>query len=134
MPEADAIIRALGLAPHPEGGWFCETFRDSASTAIYFLLKQGEASHWHRIVQTETWHHYAGAALELHLARDGTRSERHVLGPDLAKGERPQFIVPPRCWQSAKSLGAWSLAGCTVAPPFDFDGFELAAKGWAPGG
>ena len=132
MHDADAIIRALELTPHPEGGWFREVYRDLHSTAIYYLLKQGQVSHWHRIAQSETWHYYAGAALELLLSPDGTRSERHVLGPELAKGERPQLVVPPRVWQAAKSLGAWSLAGCTVAPPFDFASFELAPKGWEP--
>ncbi len=134
MSDANEIIRALDLAPHPEGGWFREVYRDAHSTAIYFLLKQGEISHWHRIMQSETWHHYAGAALELLLSPDGRRRERHVLGPDLAAGERPLRVVPPRFWQAAKSLGAWSLAGCTVAPPFDFAGFELAPDGWEPGG
>ena len=133
MPDANDIIRALDLAPHPEGGWFREVHRDSYSTAIYFLLKQGEVSHWHRIGQSEAWHYYAGAAVELLLSRSGTRKQRHVLGPDLTQGERPLLVVPPRCWQAAKSLGAWSLAGCTVAPPFAFDGFELAPEGWEPG-
>jgi len=133
MKDADEIIRALELAPHPEGGWFREVYRDPYSTAIYYLLKAGETSHWHHIAQSETWHYYAGAALELLLSADGNRVARHVLGPDVAKGERPQVTVPLRCWQAAKSLGAWSLAGCTVAPPFDFAGFELAPKGWQPG-
>ncbi len=133
MPDADEIIRALGLERHPEGGWFRETFRDPASTAIYYLLRQGEASHWHRIAQTETWHFYAGAPLELRLSADGQNVERRVLGSDLARGERPQLVVPARCWQTARSLGGWSLTGCTVAPPFAFAGFELAPKGWEPG-
>lgn len=105
MKDADAIIRALELAPHPEGGWFREVYRGPYSTAIYYLLKQGEASHWHRIAQIETWHYYAGAALELLLSEDGTRVERCVLGSDMAKGERSQVTVPARCWQAAKSLG-----------------------------
>lgn len=133
MPEAEAIVRALDLKRHPEGGWFRETFRDHASTAIYYLLRAGEASHWHRIAQSETWHFYAGAALELRLSADGAMPQRHVLGGDIGRGERPQLVVPPRCWQAAKSLGAWSLMGCTVAPPFDFAGFELAPQGWEPG-
>ena len=133
MKDADEIIRALELAPHPEGGWFREVYRDPYSTAIYYLLKAGETSHWHRIAQSETWHYYAGAALELLLSADGNHVACHVLGPDVAKGERPQVTAPPDCWQAAKSLGAWSLAGCTVAPPFDFAGFELAPKGWQPG-
>ena len=133
MPDADAIIRALELERHPEGGWFRETFRDAHSTAIYYLLQAGEASHWHRIAQSETWHFHAGAPLELRLSPDGRSAERRVLGSDLARGERPQLVVPPRCWQAAKSLGGWSLMGCTVAPPFDFASFELAPKGWEPG-
>ena len=130
--DAETIIRTLELKRHPEGGWFRETSRDAASTTIYYLLRANEMSHWHRIAQSETWHFYAGAALELRLSADGDRAERIVLGIDLARGERPQLVVPPRCWQAATSLGAWSLMGCTVAPPFDFAGFELAPKDWEP--
>lgn len=134
MHDADTVIRALDLTPHPEGGWFREIHRDPYWTAIYYLLKAGETSHWHRIAQSETWHYYAGAALALRLSRDGSSTERHVLGADLAKGARPHLVVPPRVWQAAESLGLWSLAGCTVVPPFDFANFELAPKGWEPGG
>ena len=134
MQDADTIIRALDLAPHPEGGWFREVHRDLYGTAIYYLLKHGETSRWHRIAQNEMWHYYTGVALELLLSPDGTRSERHVLGPNIAKGERPHLVVPPRVWQTARSLGAWSLAGCTVVPPFDFADFELAPDGWEPSG
>jgi hypothetical protein len=132
------VIRLLDLRPHPEGGHYRETFRDqhaadgrAASTAIYFLLAAGERSHWHRIDAVEVWHWYAGAALALRIAgSDGTETIR--LGPDLAAGERPQAAVPAGAWQAAESLGAWTLVGCTVAPGFDFSGFELAAKDWAP--
>jgi hypothetical protein len=124
---ADEVARLLDLAPHPEGGRFRETFRDAASSAIYFLLAAGEVSRWHRVDKAETWHWYAGAPLELRIGR-----ALHRLGPDLARGERPQAVVPPGEWQSAQSLGAWSLVGCTVAPPFDFTGFELAPEGWTP--
>jgi predicted cupin superfamily sugar epimerase len=137
---AERIITALGLTPHPEGGWFRETFRDSApagdrgaSTAIYYLLLAGEVSRWHRIDAVEVWHWYAGAPLRLLLSRDGVESEAVRLGGNIAAGERPQVVVPVRVWQSAESLGAWTLAGCTVAPAFDFAGFELAAPGWRPG-
>jgi uncharacterized protein len=130
---AEEIIKALTLKPHPEGGWFRETFRDAASTAIYFLLKAGEVSRWHRIDQAELWHWYGGAALELSLSPDGKRRDLHRLGPDLAAGQRPQAAVAPGMWQSARCLGDWTLAGCTVAPPFDFKGFELAPEGWQPG-
>ncbi|MEZ5920113.1 MAG: cupin domain-containing protein [Parvularculaceae bacterium] len=137
--DADTIINALGLKPHPEGGWYAETFRDevtiegrAASTAIYYLLKEGESSWWHRVDAAETWHYYAGAPLLLSLAeKGGARTIR--LGLNIAAGERPQAVVPHHCWQSAKSSGAWTLVGCIVAPGFQFNGFELAPKGFNPG-
>jgi predicted cupin superfamily sugar epimerase len=138
-PAAADIIARLGLKPHPEGGHYRETFRDSRtdaggralSTAIYFLLARGERSHWHRIDAAEIWHYYAGSALTLRVADDsGQWSFR--LGPDVAAGEQPQAIVPPDIWQSAESNGDWTLVGCTVAPGFDFATFELAPKGWTP--
>ena len=132
------VVRLLGLAPHPEGGHFRETFRDpaesggrAASTAIYYLLAAGERSHWHRVDAVEVWHWYAGAALALTLS-DGRETQSLRLGPDLQAGERPQAVVPARCWQAAESLGAWTLIGCTVAPGFEFGGFELAPAGWRP--
>jgi predicted cupin superfamily sugar epimerase len=133
------VIRLLDLRPHPEGGHYRETFRDRArtvdgravSTAIYFLLAAGERSHWHRIDAAEVWHWHAGEALALRIAgNDGTVTVR--LGPDLAAGERPQAVVPAGAWQAAETLGAWTLVGCTVAPGFDFKGFELAPKDWTP--
>jgi predicted cupin superfamily sugar epimerase len=135
------VIRILGLTPHPEGGHFVETFRDqhmvdgtrAASTAIYYLLARGERSHWHRVDTLEVWHYYAGSALRLEMAANEQGPvERITLGPDLAAGERPQAGVPARHWQAAQSLGDWTLCGCTVAPGFDFKGFELAPKGWSP--
>ncbi|MBS0221426.1 MAG: cupin domain-containing protein [Proteobacteria bacterium] len=134
---ADEIIARLGLQPHPEGGHYRETFRAAdqprgAGTAIYFLLKAGERSHWHRVDADEIWHHYAGAPLELSLSEDGHEVHRLRLGNDLAIGERPQAIVPRHTWQAARSLGRWTLVGCTVAPAFDFKGFELAPPGWEP--
>ena len=141
-PSAAEVIRLLDLKPHPEGGQFRETFRDSrtidgaraASTAIYFLLARGERSHWHRVDAIEAWHYYAGAPLVLEIARDAKGPvERVTLGPDIAAGERPQAVVPVHAWQAAQSLGEWTLVGCTVAPGFEYEGFELAPKGWAPG-
>ena len=136
------IVRLLDLVPHPEGGHFRETFRDprridggcSASTAIYFLLARGERSHWHRIDAVEVWHFYAGAPLLLETAASAVPAvTRSTLGPDLAQGEQPQAIVPAGAWQAAESLGAWTLVGCTVAPGFEFERFELAPAGWRPG-
>jgi predicted cupin superfamily sugar epimerase len=138
-PTAADIIAWLELKPHPEGGYYRETFRDtrtdangrSCSTAIYFLLARGARSHWHRIDAVETWHYYAGSALILQITDDGgQRSVR--LGPDLAAGEVPQAIVPVQTWQAAESTGDWTLVGCTVAPGFDFAKFELAPEGWEP--
>lgn len=133
MPDAQAIIRRLGMKPHPEGGHFVETFRAPEGTAIYFLLKAGERSHWHRVTGAdEIWHHYAGAPLELSLSEDG-RMARHLrLGTDFGIGEQPQAVVPRGVWQAARSLGAWTLVGCTVSPAFDFRNFELAPPGWHP--
>ena len=136
------IVRRLDLVPHPEGGHFRETFRDprrveggrAASTAIYFLLARGERSHWHRIDAVEVWHFYAGAPLLLETAAStGPAVTRVTLGPDLAQGEQPQAAVPVGSWQAAESLGAWTLVGCTVAPGFEFERFELAPQGWRPG-
>lgn len=141
MSELDAqeIIRVLELKPHPEGGHYRETFRDergdgkrAASTAIYFLLAEGEVSHWHRVDAVEIWHWHAGAPLRLSIAPPDGVSSDVILGPDLAAGARPQGIVPAGYWQSARSLGAWTLVGCTVAPGFQFETFELAEKGFAP--
>jgi uncharacterized protein len=133
------VIGLLGLMPHPEGGHFRETFRDqpaadgrAASTAIYFLLAAGEVSRWHRIDSAEVWHWYAGAALELSIAPPVGSASVIRLGSHLAGGERPQAVVPPRHWQSARSLGAWTLVGCTVAPGFLFETFELAGADFAP--
>jgi predicted cupin superfamily sugar epimerase len=137
---SEDIIRLLDLRPHPEGGHYRETFRDdraggrAASTAIYFLLARGERSHWHRVDAVEVWHHYAGGALTLEIATsDHGPVERVTLGNDIANSERPQVVVPARAWQAAQSLGDWTLCGCTVSPGFEFAGFELAPKDWAPG-
>ena len=138
--SAQDVIRLLDLAPHPEGGFYRETFRDSvcdasgraASTAIYFLLPAGVTSKWHRVDAAELWHWHAGAPLELAIAAPDGAPERCVVGADLAAGQRPQGVVPAGWWQSARSLGAWTLVGCTVAPGFLFERFEIAAEGSGP--
>ncbi len=139
--SADEIIRMLDLSAHPEGGFFRETFRDSrqdsngraASTLIYFLLAAGQNSHWHRVDATEVWHFYAGAPLELKISQTGHDLQIHHLGCDLFAGQRPQYVVPVHCWQSAATRGAWTLVGCSVAPAFEFSGFQLAPPEWQPG-
>ncbi|MBM3543614.1 MAG: cupin domain-containing protein [Alphaproteobacteria bacterium] len=134
----DDIIALFKLAPHPEGGWFREMFRDASghdgrahSTAILFLLKAGEVSHWHRVDAVELWHWHGGAPLLLEM-KDGEARIECRLGPDWPHGEVPHAAVPAHAWQSAKSLGAWTLVGCTVAPGFEFSGFELAPQGFEP--
>jgi predicted cupin superfamily sugar epimerase len=128
--DADAIIATLALEPHPEGGYYRETWADEAGTAIYFLLKGGEVSAWHRVHdRAEIWHFYAGDPLELSIDRrgPGTDDTRLIeLGSDLQSSRRPQAVVPANAWQRARSLGRWSLVGCTVSPPFSFDVFEVA--------
>ena len=140
MLTAAEIIRLLDLEPHPEGGHYRQTFRDTktvdgaraVSTAIYFLLARGERSHWHRVDAVEIWHWHAGAPLELEIAAAYGPHERIMLGNDLAAGERPQGNVPAHAWQAARSLGDWTLVGCTVAPGFEFATFELAPPDWEP--
>ena len=133
MKTAEDLIAALQLAPHPEGGWYRETWRDrpidgarGTGTAIYFLLRRGERSAWHRVDAAEMWHFYAGAPLTLFQSPDLQAMTDAVLGPDVLAGQSPQLLVPPHVWQAAETLGDWTLVGCTVCPAFDFGGFELA--------
>jgi predicted cupin superfamily sugar epimerase len=143
--SAQDVISALNLSPHPEKGYYIETFRDSAvssdnqshSTCIYYLLKGDTGpSHWHRVLDAvEVWHHYAGAPLLLSLAwDDGSPVRNSILGKDLWNGERPQVVVQKGEWQHARSLGDWTLVGCSVAPAFTMKGFEMAEPGWEPNG
>jgi predicted cupin superfamily sugar epimerase len=142
--STEEVVRLLDLAPHPEGGFYRQTFRDpllvggerAASTAIYYLLPGGGVSAWHRVDAAEVWHFYAGAPLELKIAAESAPTEVLRLGSELTAGERPQAVVPAGVWQSAKSLGrgpdGWTLVGCTVAPGFEFAGFELAPADFSP--
>jgi hypothetical protein len=128
--DADGVIATLDLAPHPEGGYYRQTWADPAGTAIYFLLRAGEQSAWHRVRErAEVWHFYAGSPVQLSIneaSPDENVAQTFLLGPDLTTAERPQAVVPAAFWQRARSLGEWSLVGCTVSPPFSFDAFELA--------
>lgn len=140
MISAERLIGLLNLQPHPEGGWYVETWRAAAKggarpsgTAIYYLLERGQRSHWHKVDATEIWHYYAGDALTLHLSTDGVMSRSHRLGPDIATSERPQIIVQAGDWQAAETTGDFTLVGCTVSPGFEFTGFEMAPPGWTPG-
>jgi hypothetical protein len=138
--NANEIIEHLGLQPHPEGGYYRETWRGESlrgracGTAIYFLLKRGERSRWHRVDATEIWHFYAGAPLRLGIAKDDESDPIwQVLGPDLQSGEKPQIEVCPNAWQAAESTGEFTLVGCTVSPGFQFSGFTMAEPGFEPG-
>ena len=133
------LIELLGMRPHPEGGHYVETFRDrpadgsrGALTCIHFLLQAGEVSAWHRVDASEVWHHAGGDPLVLTLSQDGHDATSHHLGPDLGAGQRAHVVVPPGCWQTALTLGSWTLVSCIVAPAFVFEGFELAPEGWRP--
>lgn len=137
---ATAVVAALNLSPHPEGGHYRETWRDvpadgmrGAGTSILFLLAAGERSHWHRVDAAEAWHWHAGAPLRLRVANGGGVTA-HDLGPDLSAGQFPFGLVPAGAWQAAEPLGAWTLVACTVSPAFRFEGFELAPPGWEPPG
>ena len=137
--SAREMIEALRLERHPEGGWYRETWRApaapgqrSAGTAIYFLLTVDDFSHWHRVDAAEIWLWHAGAPLVLSTSANGHDVEARHLGPMLTAGQRPQLVVPPHVWQSATSLGAWTLVSCTVSPGFEFSGFELAPPDWRP--
>lgn len=141
IDDPDGLIQRLGLEPHPEGGWFRETWRAeptatgerSAGTAIYFLLRAGESSHWHRIDAAEIWHHYAGGPLRLRISLDGIGVQEHLLGPDVEQGQTPQVVVPAHAWQAAEPLDDAVLVGCTVSPGFEFAHFHLAPPCWEPG-
>ena len=131
---AKDIIAALGLAPHPEGGFFRETWRAdgpgrAAGTAIYFLLRGEDDNRWHQVDAAEIWHFYAGAPLILSLSEtDEGPAVDHMLGADLQQGECPQVIVPPGFWQKARCTGDYTLVGCTVSPGFEFDHFKIAPE------
>ena len=140
-PEAERLIHHLGLAPHPEGGWYRETLRVASghggrdqATAILFLLEQGQRSHWHRVDATELWLWHAGATLALGIAPARTAEARWLtLGPDILTGQSVQGVVPAGQWQAAHADKGWVLVSCVVAPAFAFEGFELAPPGWQPG-
>lgn len=141
MTDPRRLIDALGLEPHPEGGWYRETWRAeappgerAAATAILFLLEAGQRSHWHRVDASELWLFHAGSALDLRTAPGDSGPVSNVrLGGDVLAGERPQLLVAPGEWQSAEAGDGWALVSCIVSPGFDFAGFTLAPPGWAPG-
>ena len=139
--DGRALIAALDLAPHPEGGWYRETWRAvapegerAAGTAIIFLLQAGQRSHWHRVDADEQWFWHAGAPLRLSIAPPDGSAQDLLLSADIKKGHLPQALVPADHWQAAEPLGGWTLLSCTVTPAFEFSGFTLAPPGWSPPG
>lgn len=139
MDTARAIIERLQLEPHPEGGWYRETWRADAAageraggTCIHFLLEAGHRSHWHRVDADELWLWHAGAPLELQIAGEDGAIEAVTLGGDVLRGHAPQRLVPAGCWQATEARAGWGLVSCVVVPGFDFTGFELAPPGWSP--
>jgi len=136
--SADLLIERLGLQPHPEGGWYRETWREGTegrghATAIYFLLDRGQRSHWHRVDAAELWLFNAGTAIFLHIAKgEAGPIETMKLGADVLVGQHPQGLVPAGWWQAAEARDGWALVSCIVAPGFDFAGFELAPPDWSP--
>lgn len=143
MKTAQEVINTLGLEKHPEGGWYTQTWRDGPTStkdgargigsAIYYLLDEGERSHWHKVDAVEIWHHHAGMPIELSISEDSVSSTLHLLGADLNRDMRPQVVVPANAWQGAYAPFGWSLMGCTVTPAFLFETHEMAPKGWMPG-
>jgi len=139
MNAPRTIIKTLGLSPHPEGGWYRETWRAasegerSPATAIHFLLEHGQRSHWHRVDAAELWLWHAGSPLELLVEQDDGTVATIRLGGDVTQGYAPQSLVPANRWQSTEARSGWALVSCVVVPGFEFAGFELAAPGWAPG-
>lgn len=141
MSDAQALIETLGLAPHPEGGWYRETWRAPAATgeragatAIHFLLEQGQRSHWHRVDATEIWLWHSGSPLRLLTAPgDAGPIEAYLLGGDPLAGQVPQHVIAPHHWQAAEAVEGWALVSCIVSPAFEFSGFTLAREGWSPG-
>ena len=141
MTDASDLIQALHLQPHPEGGWYRETWRAEAAegerataTAILFLLQAGERSHWHKVDATELWLFHSGSGLQMLTAASDAGPVEHVrLGADVLAGEQPQLRVPPGHWQAAEADRGWALVSCIVSPGFEFDGFTLAAPRWRPG-
>ena len=136
---AGRLIEALDLLPHPEGGWYRETWRAEAEpgqraggTAIYFLLEGHQHSHWHKVDADEHWFWHAGAPLTLSIAGTGQAAQDWKLGGDVLAGEQPQILVPAHHWQAARPLGGWTLVSCTVMPGFEFSGFSLAPPNWSP--
>ncbi|MDD3798757.1 MAG: cupin domain-containing protein [Novosphingobium sp.] len=143
--DARTLIARLELAPHPEGGWFRETWRApcgagerAASTAILFLLEAHQRSHWHRVDADEIWLWHGGDPLRLSTApHEASPVASTILGSGLSSGHALQHVVPAGHWQAADPApggrAGYALVSCMVAPGFDFAGFTLAEPGWAPG-
>jgi len=135
MNECDNLIDKLKLIPHPEGGHFIETLRDTNGhvSHIYYLLRKGETSLWHKLNKNEVLLFYDGDPLKILLSKDKINTQEVIIGKDIDKGQKYHFVVKAQTWFSMISLGEWSLIGCIVAPAFDYNDFELAPPNWSPG-
>lgn len=144
MTTAEELIQSLNLAPHPEGGWYRETWRSAsapgeraAASAVYYVIQPAQRSHWNRVDADEMWLWHSGDPLDLSIAESDAGPARTLrLGGDIGAGEQPQVIVPKGHWQSAVPAGGdagFTFLSCIVAPGFEFSGYELAESGWSPG-
>ena len=141
MTDPQTLIKTLGMTPHPEGGWHLDTWQPEWTggtrpgiSAIYYLLEEGQSSHWHRIDCDETWYFHAGAPLLCQTAAsEGDTPRDHWLGLDVVAGQRPSHYIPRGVWQASFAVKGWTLVSCVVSPAFTFDGWEMAPEGWAPG-
>ena len=135
MNDPEELIKKLNMTPHPEGGYFAESFRDKDNNVslIYYLLKKNQRSHWHRLKKNEILHFYLGDPMSVYISEDGSKSTSKFLGANIIGGQKMHLIVKAGSWFSMKSNGNFSLIGCTVAPGFEYSDFELAPKNWEPG-
>ena len=134
MNNSNEIIKKLKMIPHPEGGYFVESFRDksNAVSLIYYLLKKNQKSHWHRLTKNEILHFYDGYSMNVHISKDSKTSYTKILGKNIDNNESLHLVITAGSWFSMTSSGIYSLIGCTVAPGFDYKDFELAPKNWEP--
>ena len=141
VTSPEEIINALGLKPHPEGGWYLESYNNSGSdgsrgslSVIYYLLEKGQSAHWHRVLDAdEAWLWHGGAPLNLYQKSSDGAVVKNVLGLDVVNGQSPQLVIPKGMWQSASATDGWSLVSCVVGPAFVFDKMEFAPRGFEPG-
>ena len=134
MADSDKLIEQLKMNPHPEGGYYSESFRDrdNSVSLIYYLLKKEQRSHWHRLTKNEILHFYKGDPLSVHISADAKTTITKKLGSGISSNENLHLVIHAGSWFSMNSEGDYSLIGCTVSPAFDYADFELAPPNWKP--